>query len=126
MDHLADTNWLSKLQSEIYHGKQGPAQRLLKQGRVHVNPISVAEFLSGGPIPARRKIIAMLRKLPATGYADAVKAAELRYQHRKAGKTLGLPDALMAATAMRRRLQLLTADKDYSGIPGLDWSGYRD
>jgi predicted nucleic acid-binding protein len=30
----------------------------------------------------------------------------------------------MAAAAIRHRLRLVTADKDFSGVPGLDWSKY--
>ena len=67
----------------------------------------------------------MLR-LPGIGYSDAEMAGDLRYWRQKAGRPLALPDALVAATAISRRMRLLTADKDFSGIPGLDWSSYRD
>jgi len=65
-----------------------------------------------------------LRCLPSLDYADAARAAQLRALRAKQGKALSTPDAFMAASAMRYRLRLVTADRDYSGIAGLDWSSY--
>jgi predicted nucleic acid-binding protein len=126
MDHLADTNWLSRLQSEIHHRRPGPALKLVNTGRVHVNPVSVGEYLSGGRVPIRLHVLGLVTRLPSLSYGEAEAAADLRYRRQKSGRTLGFPNALMAATAIRRRMQLLTADKDFSGIPGLRWSSYRD
>jgi predicted nucleic acid-binding protein len=126
MQYLADTNWLSRLQSEIFHRREGPASKLLGKSRVFINTISMAEFLSGALDPMRVKILSRMDKLPPISYKEAQKAAELRRRQRKISKTLLLPDAFMAASAMHHRCRLLTADKDFSGIPGLDWSSYRD
>ena len=126
MHHLADTNWLSRLQSEIHYARPGPASKLVSTGRVHVNAISIAEYFSGGRVPIRLHVLGLVTRLPALSYGEAEEAAELRHRRQKSGRPLALPDALMAATAMRHRMQLLTADKDFSGIPGLKWSSYRD
>lgn len=50
---------------------------------------------------------------------DAEMAAQLQAQLRKKGRQLGTADALIAATALRYDLILLTADKDFSAIPDL-------
>lgn len=121
---LADTNWLIKLENEL-SGKDGPALKLLSVARVHINPMAAAEFLSGGSSLARRKTLARMIRLPALDYRDASRAAHLRQLRAKQGKPLATPDAFMAASAVRYALRLVTADRDFSGIPGLKWSGYR-
>jgi len=50
---------------------------------------------------------------------DAEMAAQLQAQLRKKGRQLGTADALIAATALRYDLILLTADRDFSAIPDL-------
>ncbi len=50
---------------------------------------------------------------------DAEMAAQLQAQLRKRGRQLGTADALIAATALRYDLTLLTADNDFSDVPNL-------
>jgi predicted nucleic acid-binding protein len=121
---LADSNWLIRLQHEVLHGVEGPAARLIRGQKVHINIISQAEFRSHGLTPEIEDILSRCVRLKPLSYEDANLAAAIRDQRRRAGKTLHLPDALMAAHAMRRHLRLITADKDFSGIPGLKWSNY--
>jgi predicted nucleic acid-binding protein len=126
MNLLADANWLIRLEREHKQGRQGPARKLLSVSRVFINPIAYCEFLSLGLTPARKTILAALSYVPSVNYEDATLASKLRFQRAKQGKALATPDALIAATALRQKLRLVTADKDFSGIPGLKWSGYRD
>lgn len=51
--------------------------------------------------------------------ADAETAAGLQAMLRKRGWQLEISDALIAATALRYDLILLTADKDFTAIPDL-------
>ncbi len=122
---LADANWLIRLEREILRRKIGPAARLFESQRIHVNTVSLAEFLSRGVTPLRARILGATVQLAPISYRHATKAAQLRYRQSRAGRSLSLPDALMAASAIGNRMRLLTADKDFSGIPGLDWSAYR-
>ena len=55
---------------------------------------------------------------------DAVQSAEIRRNLRAGGRRLELPDALIAAVALRLDLTLLTADRDFAPVPHLrtaDW-----
>jgi predicted nucleic acid-binding protein len=125
MDLLADANWLIRLEKELNRGVLGPATRLYKSQRIHVNTMAHTEFLSAGQTPRRVRIVKSLVRLPPSSYQEALTAAKLRYAQQRRGKTLGTPDAYMAASALHHHCRLLTADKDFSGIPGLDWSAYR-
>jgi len=124
--YLPDNNWLvGALEYEFKHNRVGPARRLLQSKRkIFLNTVSYAEFLSGPPSEIRTEIVRRLGFLPMISYPEAQHAASLRRRRAKHGKPLSLPDALMAASALRHRCQLLTADRDYSGIPGLKWSHY--
>lgn len=126
MNLLADASWLIRLERELRGRRPGPAMTLLgTTAQVFINPVSHCEFLCQGLTPLRETILKRLRKLPALDYRDSSLAAHVRRERAKRGKTIGTPDAFMAACAMNRRLRLLTGDKDFSGIPGLDWRDAR-
>lgn len=125
MDLLADTNWLIRLERELKSERHGPAMRLTQKARVHINPVCHAEFLAMGESEVRRQALARMHKAPVIDYQDSRRAGQLRYLRARAGKSLNTPDAFMAATAIRHGFRLVTADKDFSGIPGLRWSSYR-
>ena len=50
---------------------------------------------------------------------DGQTAAVLRVDRERRGRDLKLPDALIAAVAIRYDLALLTADGDFAGVPAL-------
>jgi predicted nucleic acid-binding protein len=127
MNLLVDASWLIQYERELVTRRFGPALQLMEAagaGRAFINPIAYCEFLSKGETPKRRLIADSFLKLPGIDFHLARAAANLRSQRAKRGKTLSTPDALMAADAIRHSLRLVTADKDFSGIPGLDWSSY--
>jgi predicted nucleic acid-binding protein len=122
---LADCEFLTRLEKECRRKSIGPAIALAKANQLFVNTVSQAEFLSGNPSEQRAIVLALARRLPMITYEEANLAGALRCKQRLKGKTLNTPDALMAVSAMRHKCRLVTTDKDYSGIPGLDWSSYR-
>lgn len=65
-----------------------------------------------------RQLVSEVRRIVPVGAAEAEHAAELRAQARRAGRTLELSDALIAATAGVRRLALAT--RNVSDFEGLD------
>lgn len=65
-----------------------------------------------------RRLVSEVRRIVHVGAAEAEHAAELRAQARRAGRTLELSDALIAATAGVRRLALAT--RNVSDFEGLD------
>ncbi|WP_419944355.1 PIN domain-containing protein [Candidatus Poriferisodalis sp.] len=67
---------------------------------------------------AVRSIASAVRRIVPVGPAEAEYAAELRANARRAGRTLELGDALIAATAGVRRLGLAT--RNVSDFEGLD------
>ena len=124
MELLADANWLGRLELEYRQNRIGPARKLLKKNRIWINPVVHCEVLSAGKNLIRREILHSLQWLEPMGYTISALAADLRYRQSKKRKTLHTPDALIAATAILEKKQLLTADRDFSGIPGLKWSSY--
>jgi predicted nucleic acid-binding protein len=124
MNLLADNSWLVRLERELQRKRHGPAAVLLAKNRVLLNAIAHAEFLSVGISEIRRRILSRLVWIGGIDHREAALAAALRCRRAKQGKALSLPDAFMAATALRLKCRLVTGDRDYSGIPGLDWSGY--
>ena len=127
MKLLADNEWLIRLEREHLAETKGPARKLLVENQIFLNPISLAEFMSAGITPARLIVLRAIKRIAGgVNYEDADRAAKLRFQRAKQGKTLATPDAFMAASAMRNKMRLLTADKDYSGIAGLAWSKHQD
>lgn len=57
---------------------------------------------------------------------DADQAADLQVHLRRQGRQLATVDALIAVTALRYDLTLLTTDKDFEVIPSLRCENWRD
>jgi predicted nucleic acid-binding protein len=57
--------------------------------------------------------------------ADAKQAADLQIRLRKQGRQLATIDALIAVTALRYDLTLLTTDNDFEAVPGLRRENWR-
>lgn len=66
---------------------------------------------------AVRQLASEVRRVVPVGPAEAERAAELRTRAQRAGRTLDLGDALIAATAGVRRLALATRNvADFEGL----------
>jgi len=50
---------------------------------------------------------------------DAIDAAEIQLTLRRRGQQIGTIDAMLAAVAIRYDLTLLTTDRDFDSVPGL-------
>ncbi len=57
---------------------------------------------------------------------DAREAADLQIRLRKQGRQLATVDALIAVTALRYDLTLLTTDNDFRSVPGLRLENWRE
>ena len=124
---LLDANHASKLPKRAH-----PLRALVfgAPAPVHVCPIVASEVRYGldrkrmrAELTEWTRILARLVSVPLDG-VDAATAAVLRVRLERRGRTLHLPDALIAAVAVRRGLVLLTGDRDFRLIPGLrteDW-----
>ncbi len=124
--YLPDNNCLvGTLEYDFKHNKvDQPADCFSPSAKSSSTRSLTPSFCPAPPSEIRTEIVRRLGFLPMISYPEAQHAASLRRRRAKHGKPLSLPDALMAASALRHRCQLLTADRDYSGIPGLKWSNY--
>jgi len=124
--YLLDTNHVSRLISE----RHPFLQRVLHEaefGNTFVICVPVlTEFLFGIGILSRAgQNLAIWRQLaprfpcyrPAE--REATLAAELQIALRRRGWQLETVDALIAAVALQHELILLTTDKDFLAVPGL-------
>jgi len=87
----------------------------------------VAETLFGlGLLPRAKQNLAEWARLRATipcyvpDEIDAEAAAHLQISLRRRGIRLETVDALIAAVSLRYDLTLLTTDKDFRSVPGLE------
>jgi predicted nucleic acid-binding protein len=113
-DYLVDTNIL------IHLGNGDPAITEFLQGKnIFVSFISEMELLSKPGLTAENiKILqAMISSCILVDFNHEIKvdAIKLRRNHR-----LKLPDAIIAAPAKNLRLPLLTSDKDFKKISGIE------
>lgn len=119
---LADTSIFIALE-------QGRELDLRRVPRLAVSYVTIGELRSGvlqaadiATRSARLQTLSdalMLDPLPV----DEVVAnawAELRARLRDTGRRLAINDGWIAATAIAHKLPLVTQDRDYDGVPGLD------
>ena len=124
--YLLDTNHLSPL---VTHGHQLREQVLLRltQGDGFAIPTpALCEFLFGiQRVPRASANMAEWKRLSANfGYhdvrrRDAEEAANLQVLLRGQGRQLATVDALIAVIALRNEVILLTTDRDFSAVTGL-------
>ncbi len=96
--------------------------------RLFASTISFFEFLGGEHRTPQEKEIA-LRFVSSIdeldfGRKEAMEATEIKRALRGAGKKIEDADILIAATAKTNRLKLVTRDKDFRKIPGLEVEEY--
>lgn len=126
-DYLLDTNHLSPLVT-LNHPLRDQVLGSLQGGHTFAITVpTLAEMLFGlGLLPrADQNRVEWQRLRPEfecyiPDETDAERAAHLQIQLRRQGWQLGTVDALIAAVALRYGLTLLTTDKDFSVIPGLN------
>ena len=124
---LLDANHAGKLVGRA-HPMRGRV--LLAPRPVHLCPVVRSEVRFGllrkrmtNALREWDRFSAALPPLPLDA-RDADRAADLRAEQERLGRRLELPDALIAAVALRHDLTLLTADRDFGAVPGLtveDW-----
>lgn len=99
----------------------GELKRIIEQGGVATSIIAIAELANkfdreGKPF---EKTLAFIRSkgliLPVT-LTGAVAAARIKNERRATHPKFGMADALQLATAIERRLMLITTDNDFSGV----------
>ena len=124
-DILIDTNVVSYL---LLDTEEAPGYRaLIKDSKLGIALISVAEINAGvsaagwGERRTRNLNRFLDGFIPLYGTAEiALLAAALKARAAKVGRQFTWPDAWIAATAIWHGLPLVTHDRDFFGIPGLE------
>jgi predicted nucleic acid-binding protein len=83
--------------------------------------VTIAELYAGlhpGEVPRAEALVSVLLWVD-TSFAVARRAGELRYEWARKGKTLGVADTLIAATALQYGLTLITDNKKDFPMPEL-------
>ncbi len=96
-------------------------ERLFEAGHeVYVSEIPVCEVASGLRIDPDPALIGLLEQLEFVQphYDVALRAGQLRVESRRVGRTLSLPDALIAAAALADDAVILTRNvRDFAQTP---------
>ena len=92
-------------------------QQLIAAGHaLTTSTVNAAEFYTGAPRGRHQYVDALLESLPCAPvlFDDGVSAGDLRRTERQRGRTLTLPDALIAAVALRLDATIITENaKDF-------------
>lgn len=113
----------------IDYFKPGPSilknslEKLLLNGRVFVCGPVLYELTQG--VKSVKERAAVMDALQSLDYLEMtghlwVKAGELSSTLRKAGKTIPFSDVLIAAIALENKLSVVTIDKHFGAVKGLD------
>lgn len=116
-EYLLDTNIL------IYLLKKNPLAikklRSLKASVYSISVISYFEFLMGVSVNQADKAERYLKKFDVISFNEAI-AKEAVYFARLTKKKLKFKDLIIAATAKRNGKRLLTADRDFKNLKGVE------
>ncbi len=119
---LVDTSaWI-----EYLRATGSPTHHYLREaidagGPLHTTDVVVMEVLAGARDDAHlgslRRLLSSCAFVPVDGLDDFEQAASLYRHCRRAGETVrALTDCLIAAVAIRTRLSILQADRDFDAL----------
>lgn len=124
--YLLDANHLSPIVT-INHPIRDRIIQQTQENDIFGVPVpALAEMLFGIELLPRRdqnlhewNRFASIFTFYAIGRVDIELAVSLRIQLRRRGRQLGVMDAMIASTALRYNMILLSSDHDFDPIPGL-------
>jgi predicted nucleic acid-binding protein len=119
--YLLDTTVLIDV-SRNHQPTRSKVQALLSSGEdLGVSPVSIAEFYSGLREGERTAAEAFFQSIRTwdLDHSIAVRAGDLRRALSRQGRTVALPDALIAATALVVDAVVLTSNVRHFSLPGL-------
>jgi predicted nucleic acid-binding protein len=116
---LLDTTFISDLDSELTNRHSGPARRFARQlrnARVFVSVVTVEEFYEKRDRESARELAAHFAVL-GLHVADALRCGLLQT---RSSRRLSENDAWLAAQALRGGLELVTRDRRFDNVRGLE------
>jgi len=125
--YLLDTNHLSPLVTLDHPLRQILIEKLESGDTFAISTLTLTEFLFG--IQMLPRAVANMKEWEKYQDAfvyydvdrnDAILASSLQVTLRKRGRQLHTVDALIAATALRYKLTLLSTDNDFKDVPELE------
>ena len=129
--YLLDTNHISPLITPKHPWRQHFVQQHAAGNRFSIAVPALTEMLFGiRTLPRAERnsqewrIVEGLFTFYQIEKQDAEDAADLQVILRRQGWQLGTVDALIATIALRYGLILLTTDKDYKAVPGLQQANW--
>jgi len=121
---LFDNTFFSDYESEVIARRIGPARRFMQkmsEARALVSVVTIAEYYERFGRDAAGRLANNYTTL-GLHVADAFKCGEI--QARLASKRLGENDAWLAAQAMRAGAKLVTRDRRFRDVRGLEVEFY--
>ena len=120
---LLDTTFVSDLDAELTRRETGPARAFfgrMRQAEVFVSVVTLEEFFEKrGPEAARE--LASRFSIFGLHVGDALRCGLLQT---RSAKRLGENDAWLAAQALRGGCSIVTRDRRFDDVPGLEVLNY--
>lgn len=116
---LLDTSFVSDLDAELARRETGPARAFFartRQAEVFVSVVTVAEFYENRGREAARELASRFAVL-GLHVGDALRCGLLQS---RSARRLGENDAWLAAQALRGGCSIVTRDRRFDDVPGLE------
>jgi predicted nucleic acid-binding protein len=131
-NYLLDTNHISPLITLEHPLRAKVLSRFQAGDAFAIATPALSEFLFGiGILPRAKQNFDEWERLKSDfiyyniDLIDAEQAAKLRLALRQQGLQLNIIDALVAVVALRNDLTVLTTDRDFQNVPGLNQENWR-
>ena len=120
---LLDTTFVSDLDGELVRREVGPARTFfgrMRQSEVYVSVVTLEEFYEKRGPEAARELASRFSVL-GLHLGDAMRCGLLQT---RSARRLGENDAWLASQALRGGCSIVTRDRRFDDVPGLDVLNY--
>ncbi len=120
---LLDTTFVSDLDGELVRREVGPARTFfgrMRQSEVYVSVVTLEEFYEKRGPEAARELASRFSVL-GLHLGDAMRCGLLQT---RSARRLGENDAWLASQALRGACSIVTRDRRFDDVPGLDVLNY--
>ena len=120
---LLDTTFVSDLDSELTRRESGPARSFfgrMRSSEVFVSVVTLEEYYEKRGYEAARELASRFSVL-GLHVGDALRCGQLQT---RSARRLGENDAWLAAQALRGGCSIVTRDRRFDDVPGLEVLNY--